>query len=348
MYGKPPILHLCHWDPKFIPQVIKFINSRFNPEDHRFLIYGDSVPAAEETGNQSVLGGSKLQIRCLLALRREMTLARRVIVHGLFNNRIAGLLASMPKKLPDCRWVLWGGDLYDWHRLPRNARWRLARVARMSLCARLGGIAALIPGDVETARAWLGFRGRHFNCLGYPSNVLQQPCMPAVQPGHLTVLVGNSATPSNRHFRVFDSLSATRRDDFRVLCPLSYGDPLYAREVEAAGIAAFGSRFSALRSFLGLSDYQRLLAEVTIAVFAHDRQQAVGNCIQLLGRGVRLHLDPQTSHFRYFRSAGFPVGSADAIDLEPLDPALRDRSLALAADLFSEAKLESQYRELFG
>ena len=342
-----PIVHLCHWDPKFIPQVINFINTRFSPTDHRFLILGKAEPLTGGPENQRTLGDSDLSLRGLLALREQLAGARRIIVHGLFNNRIAGVLSTMPNRLPDCRWVLWGGDLYNQRWQRRNARWYFATLCRKRLCARLGGIATLIPGDVEIARAWLGFRGQHFSCLGYPSNVFEPSQSPNDSPNGTTVLVGNSATPSNRHARAFELLALTGRTDFRVLCPLSYGDPSYAAEVEAAGLAFFGNRFLPLRRFMTLQEYNRQLDGVTVAVFAHNRQQAVGNCIQLLGRGIRLHLDSQASHYSYFRSAGFPVGSLDDLNLAPLGPPHQSHCQALAEDLFSASKLESQYRDLF-
>ena len=347
MSAKPTIVHLCHWDPKFIPPFIAFINERFDPSEHLFVIYGAPPAEISATPNARRVAEQKLGIGELHRMRSEVTAARRVIVHGLFNNRVASLLASVPHKLHGCRWVLWGGDLYDRDRLPRDARWHAANIVRRAAIARLGGIAALMPGDVALVRSRFGFRGTHFPCLGYPSNVFRGAMASDREPPLPTILVGNSATPSNRHSEAFKRLSETVRSDFKIICPLSYGDPSYAANVQAEGTAMFGTRFVALREFLAPGEYKRVLDSVDVAVFCHDRQQGVGNCVQLLGRGVRLHLNASTTHFAHFRSEGFPVATLDEIDLQTLDKEARQRSHQLACSLYSESRLESQYRDLF-
>lgn len=339
-------LHLCHWDPKFIPPMITFVNERLGETNHRFVVYGASQGEAEAPPNGRLIHGHPIGVGDAVQLRGEIAAARRVIVHGLFNNRIAAVLASAPRALPRCRWVLWGGDLYDRNRQPRSLRWHAATAVRKSLCTRLGGIAALIPGDVDEARRELGFRGQHFRCLGYLSNTFRRAEPSAEPTGPLTILVGNSAMPSNQHARAFKLLARLGRQDIRVLCPLSYGDRDYADKVVAEGRAAFGDRFTAVRRFLDPTEYANVLDSVSVAVFAHDRQQAIGNCIQLLGRGVRLHLDPATSHHAYFSAEGFPVGNIDSIELRPLDSGERIRCHELAREAFSEARLESQYRAI--
>jgi len=340
-------LHLCHWDPKFIPPLITFINERFGEAGHRFVVYGASQGEAVAPPNGRLIHGHLIGVGDAAQLRGEIQAASRIIVHGLFNNRIAAILASAPRALPRCRWVLWGGDLYDRNRQPRSLRWHAATAVRKSLCTRLGGIAALIPGDVDEARRELGFRGQHFRCLGYVSNTFRRAEPSAEPTGPLTILVGNSATPSNQHARAFKLLARLGRQDIRVLCPLSYGDRDYADKVVAEGRAAFGDRFTAVRRFLDPTEYANVLDSVSVAVFAHDRQQAVGNCIQLLGRGVRLHLDPATSHYAHFRAEGFPIGSVESIELRSLDPGERIRCRELACRSFSEVSLESQYRAMF-
>jgi hypothetical protein len=340
-------VHLCHWDPKFIPPLIRFVNERFGEAAHRFVIYGAAQGEAEIPPNGRLIYGHLVGVKDAARLRGEIARARRVIVHGLFNNRIAVVLASVPRALPRCRWVIWGGDLYDRSREPRNLRWQVATAVRRFVCSRLGGIAALIPGDVDKARHDLSFRGPHFQCLGYLSNTFLRTERLADPPALPTILVGNSATPSNQHRLAFELLARFRRQDIRVLCPLSYGDKNYADKVVAEGRAVFGDRFTALRGYLDPAEFAKVLDSVTIAIFAHDRQQAVGNCIQLLGRGVRIHLDPTTSHYSYFRSEGFPVGRTDSIELRPLDPGDRIRCHELACEVFSESCLESQYRAVF-
>lgn len=348
MSAKTNTVHLCHWDPKFIPPFIAFINERFDPSEHLFVIYGAPPAEIAAPRNARLIAEQRLGLGELQRMRSEVTAARRVIVHGLFNNRVASLLASVPHKLHNCRWVLWGGDLYDRDHLPRDARWHAANIVRRAAIARLGGIAALMLGDVALVRSRFGFRGPHFPCLGYPSNVFRGAIVSDQESSPPNILVGNSATSSNRHSEAFKLLSETGRSDFRIICPLSYGDPSYAAKVQAEGTAMFGTRFVALREFLAPQEYQRVLDSVDMAVFCHNRQQGVGNCVQLLGRGVRLHLNASTTHFAHFRSEGFPVATLSEIDLQPLDKEARQRSHQLARSLYSERRLESQYRDIFG
>lgn len=339
-------VHLCHWDHKFIPPFVSFIDERFDEGEHRFLIYGANCGQFTPPDNALCFSATPLDFHSLRRMRAQLRLARRIVIHGFFDNRIALLLASIPQQLEAARWVLWGGDLYDRQAHRHDCRWHVAQVMRRLVVSRIGGIATIFPGDVAHARDWLSFKGVQYPCIAYPSNVFRDllPSAPGTQ--RTAVLVGNSATKSNRHLLAFDRLTATGRTDFEVICPLSYGDPSYADEVARSGHEHFGDRFTALRTFLPPEEYRFVLDRVTVAVFAHNRQQAVGNCIQLLGRGVRLHLDSTTSHSEHFRSIGFPLGDLAAINLAPLAPPEREHAHRLALETFSEERLFEQYAAL--
>ena len=107
------ILHVAH-SSQFISQYLVFIKGNFDFDQHEFFIIGDSLP--EEflsTKNVRLVERKVLtHIKLFSLLIVKMCLAKKIILHGLFNPRIILLLTFMPWVLSKCHWIIWGGDLY--------------------------------------------------------------------------------------------------------------------------------------------------------------------------------------------------------------------------------------------
>ncbi|MFC6669723.1 TDP-N-acetylfucosamine:lipid II N-acetylfucosaminyltransferase [Marinobacterium aestuariivivens] len=152
---------------------------------------------------------------------------------------------------------------------------------------RIGNFITYVPGDFRLVKKWYGAKGTYKECLMYPSNVFVPIALTDVERNIITVMVGNSADPSNNHKEILYQLTRLKDQEFKVVCPLSYGDAQYAEEITAIGRCLFGERFIPLRDFIPYQDYVKVLSEIDIAVFAHRRQQGMGNIITLLGLGKK-------------------------------------------------------------
>lgn len=308
------VLHVCHMD-KFIPPYIELSRKELLCVDNFFFLFGDlkkySTHLAEDTFY------SKNMFIRFLAFMYHLNVADKIILHGLFNRFIVCVLFLQPWLLKKANWVIWGGDLYAYREeIQKNSlKSKIWFCIKKKVISQLAGLITYIQGDYELAREWYGAKGKYIECIAYTSNVYKDVNLPAKKDARKTFLIGNSADPSNNHLEIISRLSPFKDQDIRVICPLSYGDMYYAKEITKAGHSVFGEKFEPLLNLLPLDEYLKILADVDIAIFAHKRQQAMGNTITLLGMGKMVYLRKDTTTWDFLRSIDVSVEDFDCFDI---------------------------------
>lgn len=342
-------LHVFHWDPKFFPPFLEFLDSEFGLENNPILLEGAPQDIQLGTGISVVRPSSGLsRIRQYWSAMEE---ASRVILHGVFDRDLRFALALRPRLARRCCWVPWGGDLY-WATEPATSpkRWMHLALFRRAV-KQFSHVLTYLPTDLEVARDHLGFRGAMLPCLMYHSNVVSDRALTTPIPGeasssdHLKILVGNSATPSNLHDDAFEALQPAR-DRVEVICPLNYGDPAYREHVIATGRRLFGGQFRPLVHWMPRAQFEGLLSTIDIGVFAHRRQQAMGTTIGLLGMGRQVVLRAGTSQANYFGSLGVSYATLDKPVFDRLHPKVATRNRALIAEHHSLSTLRDNWRDI--
>ncbi|MBS8269970.1 4-alpha-L-fucosyltransferase [Halomonas litopenaei] len=280
-----------------------------------------------------------------------MLVARKVILHGLFDGKTILMLSLFPWILPKCHWVIWGGDLYHYKSAKRSWRYRVKEVFRRFVIRRIGYFLTYIKGDIDLVRKWYGAEGLHQECLMYLSNVVESSAFAFSeskgQKLTLKVLVGNSADPSNNHLETFRRLSLYKHLDMKVYTPLSYGDQQYAKEVMRQGYRIFGNSFIPMTEFIPFNQYKEFLASVDIAIFNHQRQQAMGNTITLLGMGKTVYIRSDVSQWRLFEESGVKVFDSCLNFFDVLNAEDKKNNMIVIRDKFSRENLVKQYKEVF-
>ena len=304
------ILHLFTHD-KFTYDYICFINKHFSADTHLFLVFGESdssykIPEFNNVkiiniSSKSVFKRRFLRIKNALLLRRSAQKAEKLILHGLFIKKIIIFLAKKPHLLPKTYWVVWGGDLYVHQECAPHDP---LECVRKEIIPKMAGFITYIKGDFDLIQKWYGASGQWLECLCYPSNIIQVP-KKISKPNTLRqrILIGNSADPTNNHINIFNALKDLDLRDVEVIVPLSYGDDKYAEAIIKEGQKRF-EYFIPVRSFMPKQDYLNLLDSVSVAFFAHDRQQGMGNTIYLLSKGKKVYLRNGTTSWCYFKSIG--------------------------------------------
>lgn len=332
--AKPKNLHVMIPD-KLLPPFVELVHRNFDPDLNRILIVGKNNKDYGFRPNHRVeFIDSKFKILRVLSAMYE---ADRIILHGLWNENVDRLLFYQPWLLAKCYWVMWGGDFYN----PGSQS-----AMRKRLIRNMGNLVTYLKGDCELVRTWYGAGGTYRECLTYPSNLYKELPVPVVAEDRVNVQIGNSADPSNNHFEMLDRLAQFKAVDFFIYCPLSYGDPGYALEVANQGRDLFGDRFVAIREFLPLDKYIELLGRIDIAIFAHRRQQAMGNIIPLLGLGKKVFLRRDMTPWAVFEDLGIRAYDLEALDLERIDNQTRQRNQERVKDYFSETTLVEQLRRI--
>lgn len=274
------------------------------------------------------------------------TRSQKVIVHGLAGGWVTVGLAIAPWSLSRGYWLIWGADLYDYRRRSASLKSRSMELVRRFVIRRIGHLVTYIEGDVELAREWYGAAGEVHDCLLYPGNTLHELEPNEVPKDGLRVQVGNSSDPENRHEEIFRALAALP-GSFTVVAPLAYGDSRYRERVLESGRQLFGDRFCPQIELLPFADYLKQLQQVDVAIFAHRRQQGMGNCIALLGMGKRVIIRRSTSQWRLLCAAGISLSALeDGIILARLDDATSNKNRRLVGTMFSRERLAAQWRDI--
>lgn len=313
----PRVLHIAPLD-KFLPPFVDLLESQVGDfsRHHFILIKMESSPAIRPLQNITVLDCNATTYEKHPTLIRWMVWSDKIILHGLFSPFVVTALAMQPWLLNKCSWVIWGGDLYA-YRLPRHTIGDSKReFLRRFVISRMGCLVTYIEGDVELARKWYGARGRHHECLMYTSNLYRDLGVPEKKSAGLVVQIGNSADPSNRHLEILDKLLPFKGEDIRIYAPLSYGDKEYAKTVCDAGWRSFGDKFVPMLDFMPFDDYLKVLSEIDVAIFNHDRQQAMGNIITLIGSGKKVYLRDGVSSWGFLDRIGAVVYKLSEFDLD--------------------------------
>jgi|GEM_PF-1249358 len=339
--SRPPSLHVFHWDPKFFPTFHGFLRTHFPADQHSLVVEG--APVDLELPQDVVRLRSSDRIRRIAEYWTAMSSAKRVVLHGIFDFDLRLALALRPGLARKCSWVPWGGDLYWATASMRTAKQRLHRQLFRRAVSQFSELLTYLPADDELARTVLGFRGRSRRCLMYDSNIASDYVLSydrddSADPGRpLSVFVGNSATPTCRHDDAFTALLPLRERGAKIYCALNYGDPAYRQRIIDEGHRVFGRDFIPLTQWMARSDFEALLSNMDLGVFAHERQQGMGTAIAMFGLGKQVLLRAGTSQSSYFGSIGLRFAGLSEPVLTPLSPSDAELNRAVIREHHSAA-----------
>ncbi|MGI2059774.1 TDP-N-acetylfucosamine:lipid II N-acetylfucosaminyltransferase [Shewanella baltica] len=350
------ILHLAHLD-KFIPGFIDVIRQHFGGEPHTIITFGN-IRKYTYVQSSTIFNFSTFKnFRCILKLTLALHRNDKIILHGLFSSYLVIFLCFMPWLHKKCDWIIWGGDLYYHILATKNARYHILEFFRKFLISRLGGFITYVDGDYYNAQKWYSAKGKLYECIMYKSNIYSGAALTeddltqakSSDSSKVNIQVGNSADPTNNHVQVFEQLNQLDIQNRvgKIYCPLSYGNPVYADQIKHLGEVMFGDKFYPLIDFMPLSQYNQILDEVDIAIFAHNRQQAMGNIINLVGRGKTVYMRCDTSSYALLTRLGIKVCSLDDLSLDAQPRVVAIANNQRVRNYFSEENLVKQLQSIF-
>lgn len=284
---------------KFTEQYIEFINDYFDMKNHTFLIYG-AFFEFKVTSRDNVIDISKTNFYVKIKLLFKLNKVDKIILHGLSSKKLVCLFLFKPWLLKKTYWVIWGKDLYYYEIRKKTLFTNIYEKFRAIVIKKFIGVITHVVGDYQNAVKWYNFKGQHFNCFMYPSNLYYNGQIRNYRKTCLrkTILVGNSGDPSNRHLDILKKLETFKNHDIEIICPLPRTSKIYRESVIKVGQSIFDKNFIALSEFLPIEDYNRILSRVDVAVFNHDRQKGMGNIINLLGQGKKVFINEKTTTWK--------------------------------------------------
>lgn len=336
------ILHVCVLD-KFIPPFVDFVKTHFEFEKHLFIVMGDIKKHPIALRENVIYIENVKSLILIKALYRS----DKIILHGLFDYRAVVLLSLQPWLLKKCYWIMWGGDLYRYQFRRRNLKNNIYEQIRAFVIRRVGHFVTYVKGDYELAQKWYGAKGQWHECFMYPSNLYKDYAVPPKQGDTINILVGNSADPSNNHVEILEKLKGYKEQNIQIYCPLSYGPAEYAERITKLGNELFGAKFTPLLDFMPFNKYLELLGQIEIAVFAHKRQQGMGNTTTLLGLGKKVYMRTEIVTWGALRQLGLHVYDVGSINLSPLPDERAIENRQIISEVFSESNLILQLSKIF-
>lgn len=255
-------------------------------------------------------------------LIRKTCQADVVVFHGLDRNalRILNALPSSTRTI----WLGWGYDYYDLTKLPlHKEKTQVAveqtkatvktqlkilvkkiirpEINKTDLVNKIDIFSPVLYEDFELVKAAIpNFLPRY---ASWNYGTLEDDLIRSFEGKSITsnnILLGNSASYTNNHLDVLDSLSTIDLSERKVIIPLSYGDANYRNLIVSEGSRTLGKAFTPLIDFMPIDEYIAILQSCSIVVMNHLRQQALGNIVIALYLGAKVFLDEKNPVYQFF------------------------------------------------
>ncbi len=341
---------------KFIAPFIEFIRENFDFNEHFFIIIGglpESKHPIPTYKNVMVMDRELIQKKHLLKyssiLKPHFEKAQKVIIHSLFIPGVIDYLFINRRFAKKSYWVIWGGDLYSFRKKSTSLIHKFFRFRKKTVISNLAGFLTFIEGDYELAKKWWGAKGKYYQCIVYPSNFFKNIEINSKKnlDDSINIQIGNSADPSNNHMEILHKLAKYKDHNIKIIVPLSYGNQEYANKIIEQGNAIFGEKFKPLVDFMPFDEYVRLLGQIDIAIFNHDRQQAMGNIITLLGLGKKIYLKKDTTPWKTFKNLNITVYDIEKFNITPIENQVAEDNKLKIKKYFSKENAVKELKKFF-
>ncbi|MFM5125849.1 TDP-N-acetylfucosamine:lipid II N-acetylfucosaminyltransferase [Aeromonas veronii] len=333
------ILHVMVME-KFMPSFLDFMMANFDVSQHRFVFI---TSPKYQFGLQPHHPVEFLyRDEDFLTLVSYFDVADKIILHGLWRDKVNDLLVQNKDWLDKSFWTMWGGDFYYYDQYSYNHKKVITEVA---------GLISFIPGDIEWVRQKYEARGQSFSCFCYPSNIYGGPeCDPrgerAESPQTVNILLGHSSAVENNHIYWIEYFSNIH--NAAIFSPLAYPpNPDYINKVVAVGHAKLKERFNPLLEFSAREHYELFLNNIDLAIMPSWRQHGMGNLISLLGRGIPVAMHSETTSRKFLQALGVELFSTVQIDVALANIGYNAQNAKIIQRYFSHTQLINDWRTIF-
>lgn len=332
------ILHIMILD-KFLPPFIDFVDKHFGRGEHKYVfITSEKYQYGLTPGHGAEFLHTDEDLN--VTLTGYMDRAERILLHGLWRDKVNELLVRQPELLKKAFWVMWGGEFYYPQRCNENQRYVMTHIAYM---------INVLDEEIAMVRTLYGATGKHLRSYFYSTNLFHINRDFCQGDGPVRILMGHSTAKDIRHLDYLPKIAAKDDGSFEVLCPLSYPktDLSYIEQIVMTGQQLFGGRFYPLQDFIPLEHYRSWLSKINFAVFSSSRQHGMSNMVDLLGHGCKLFLDPTVSTWTFFNRIGVEIYSVHELDFSPIQTQSANNNAKRIRAYFSETRLKRDLSDIF-
>jgi hypothetical protein len=330
------ILHLFTQVSEYSIEFMKLLGNNFNTSDH-VIVFRSKTKENEARNvypNVIFVTSRKEVLKVLPPLLKAAT---RIIFHSFPVSRSLFFWIRHRAIMPKATWAVWGQDAYWYKYCKKSAENRLYEFIRKSLIKKLDKIFCPIYSDYLYIVDHYKTPAHYVNGM-YPiptnfdrlrllrNSIRERDC--------IHIQVGNSANPTNNTIEILEILANYKNSNIKIFCPVSYGDPEYAKQVIKMGDQLFGDKFTPLTHFLDKNAYAEFIADIDILIMNHQRQQGLGNIFSYLYLGKKVYIRSDNSSFTFFGQHEIQVydtaqlyQSSNANDLFDLNLKVSERNM---------------------
>ena len=346
------IIHLMISE-KFTEPFIGFMKTNFDESMHKFIILSENSKFVVKP-NKNVINISTLHKNKLIKLfmqfsylKKELEKGDKIIIHGMWSFPLNIFFYLIPHLLKKSIWIIWGGDLYFYRDRTKNIKDNIKEFFRKNVIKNLGGIIAYNKEEFDLASNWYENKtAKYYESFFYLSNLYEELKIEHIASNEYNIQVGNSADKSNNHIEILKKLSIHKNKNIKIYVPLSYGDLNYAKEVIIIGKEIFGDKFIPTTDYMGFSEYISLLGTIDIAIFNHNRQQAMGNITTLLGLGKKVYMRTDITSYSYLNDLGINIYDTNNFELTKLSETNKEENIKIVKEYFSKETLIKQWEHI--
>lgn len=321
---------------KFIPPFIEFVNKNFDSTNNKYVFISSEKYLF---GLRPDHDGEFLYTpKDFKLLEKYMSESRKIILHGLWRDKVDDILVANPKLMSKCYWAMWGGDFY----FPDSQS-----PHRHLVIKNLGFLVSANARDIAYVRQHYGATGKHINSLVYVGNIFIESPIAIKTSNDINIQVGNSAGETNQHEPILLKLSNMKNQNMKIFCPLSYGCHRNAKKVKDLGHRLFSDNFHSLDAYMDYAEYLSFLSKMDLCFFNAPRQQSFGNILCLLGMGKKVFINNKSNLLSYFADFGVTAYDIDEINLSPISKKERDQNMRLIRKHFTEENLRASLEPCF-
>lgn len=310
---------------KFTKGFIRFTNDAFPERGIWFFVYGsDSVTGYERPDASNVVILEDYSDCFSNPALSDMLKSSKLIILNWCDHNLALQLQPYWGKL---FLLFWGGDLYPLKKpisITKYREWQYRQ--RVLKCIKeCRGVLTLLPGELNTLNSICKRHGiwhpaSVFTATASESESMRREICELLSrdkpQNPIRILLGNSATPTNRHAQMIESLRRFSHENIALYVPLSYGNMEYKDEIIRLGKDAFGEKFIPLIDYMEIAEYQDLLKTISVGVFNHNRQQGMGSIHLLMQYGAKVYIAPDSPMWADFASNGEQFFNTSTINEE--------------------------------
>lgn len=346
-------LHIMVGSYIIIGSYIRFVNEKFDPDRHRFLIVDnkENIPIELlQYNNVILINNDKRKFRKLL---KYIENSDRVLLHSLFMLRAYEQLWLLfhYKMFKKVVWVAWGADLYQWKHKEKSILHESRNFIVYVFRKKIKYFVGIFPPDIDFFKKEFKSNAKTFyaSYVGglYDPLYKKQLNIPSLaekvkNKECINIQIGHSCTTILNHIQVLNDLHKFKNENIKIYIPLSYGDMEYGNQVEQHAKALFGDKSICIRKMMSKDDYLEFLSTIDVAIFNTPRQIGLGNITPLLYMGKKIFIPKGTVMYEYYKSRNIEICDCNLISKLDFDAFIKPVDMKSAKEFVETHSLNKE------